>query len=1151
MKKKQNKWLTCLCTFLLILVLCCTIGGKTISVSADENPGAGQMTSTEGYFYVKIIGADGAVTTQRINVSYAKTTHEEKQKVTFKQQNKSKDNPHNLKVSGLIKTGNSTYSETKQGKTAYASKSEGYNHVTNTMNPDCPVLLKDGTITTYSKAKASDIEAYKEDGHTVFEVKITYDKEPYTYAVCDEVSGNYTGTRMNSYKYDWQNSLDTNTLSQKVYHSTQTETFTLQVNMTQTGVYRPGGVTTDYHATYIVDLRHPTLEITYDKNGATSGSTSGTTHKIAYNNSDDPYNFSTFGLKRSGYVKNTGAEWNTKAGGSGTAFDQSVEKYATEYKDFTDGEVFKKKTLKLYAQWKAKPTEFQIYLHANSPIGYVKDWYVGNTWTLSGQTTASTGQKYSELYGDATMNKKYTMGKSYTLPQSTSNMYVPGYTGIAAGWYTERAGGEYVANGTITADSLEEYINSNGEVHLYALWTGNTHTLTFDPNGGTVGTTSVTIKYGTGDYNNVSWNAPTRNGYKFLGWYSAATDGTMVYDAAGACTNEGTYWSANLCVYDGDYTVYAHWEPSTYTVHFDGNGADSGNMSDMVCAYDVDYTLTPNAFKRIGYTFAGWNTAANGTGTAYKDKQGFKNLGDTTLYAQWKINSYKVILHSGNGIKSVSGAGTYPYNSEVKISAEVKPGYHWGKWTGTYETDKIEYTFKMPAQDVEMTADAEANEYIIRFDPNDGTEVSHINDITVKYDEEVTLPNITLADGTDAYIKYTLDGVNVTEQILDGRIVIDINGRVLWQGEAPLPEGTIVGEDGTITTSDGTVTLSDDTVVPPEEAEEATESASISDRNDKEDTEEEADNEKDSNDEKDTAETKQKASIEQKEVTKVKAPEEDEIVRESESIRATEEPETEPQPDKTAYKSVFKGWSLEEERYSFIPQWEYDVAVSVKDLVNAAGVTEQNGATIILYATWDDCPWIHAMNLYYTLEQAQNGLITADEILSHATAEDREDGSPIAPGVHDNGTSFTIPDYAETDFTQLKHEGTVTENLTVVDSAGSAYTKQIIVYIVDTTPLEVEPEGHTRFITRNYYDKGYEYGGLEENSIWKTNQEYRETLLKAFDNMENNTPIQTFVFSQEDIRAMKTYIEEHGIGNSKETGALQGFYEYFMLPNRQ
>ena len=74
------------------------------------------------------------------------------------------------------------------------------------------------------------------------------------------------------------------------------------------------------------------------------------------------------------------------------------------------------------------------------------------------------------------------------------------------------------------------------------------------------------------------------------------------------------------------------------------------------------------------------------------------------------------------------------------------------------------------------------------------------------------------------------------------------------------------------------------------------------------------------------------------------------------------------------------GWSLEDGRDSFIPQWTAGMQVSVADLIEASGVADQNGAMITLYASWDDCPWIVATNLYYTLEQAQQGVITDSEI---------------------------------------------------------------------------------------------------------------------------------------------------------------------------
>ena len=255
--------------------------------------------------------------------------------------------------------------------------------------------------------------------------------------------------------------------------------------------------------------------------------------------------------------------------------------------------------------------------------------------------------------------------------------------------------------------------------------------------------------------------------------------------------------------------------------------------------------------------------------------------------------------------------------------------------------------------------------------------------------------------------------------------------------------------------------------------------------------------------------------------------------------------DAESQTDKKAYASVFMGWSLEEGKESFVPQWNVG-EVSVSSVINATGMTNQNDATITLYAIWDDCPWITATHLYYTLEEAQNGFITEEEILSHATAFDREDGNPILPGFHENGTSFSIPDYSPADFVQLQSAGSSTENLTVVDSSGSVYAKQIMVYVVDTTPVAVKVEGTTRFINEYYYNQPYEYGGLEENSIWKTDPEYAVALQTAFDNRKNDTSVRTYFFTHEEILAMKEFITENGIGNTRYDDALQRFYSQFM-----
>ncbi len=121
-------------------------------------------------------------------------------------------------------------------------------------------------------------------------------------------------------------------------------------------------------------------------------------------------------------------------------------------------------------------------------------------------------------------------GEAYgTLPTPTRK----GYT--FDGWYTAKTGGTKIT-------STSTVSNSVGST-LYARWTANEYTVTLDPNGGTVGTTSKTVTYGD-TYGSLP--TPTRKGYTFDGWYTAPTDGTKV--------------TANTVVTaTADHTLYAHW----------------------------------------------------------------------------------------------------------------------------------------------------------------------------------------------------------------------------------------------------------------------------------------------------------------------------------------------------------------------------------------------------------------------------------------------------------------------------------------------------------------------------------------------------------------------------------------------------------------
>ena len=112
------------------------------------------------------------------------------------------------------------------------------------------------------------------------------------------------------------------------------------------------------------------------------------------------------------------------------------------------------------------------------------------------------------------------------------------------------------------------------------------------------------------------------------------------------------------------------------------------------------------------------------------------------------------------------------------------------------------------------------------------------------------------------------------------------------------------------------------------------------------------------------------------------------------------------------------------------------------------------------------------------------------------------------------------------------------------------YYKQITVYVVDTAAVDVEPDGTTRFIDEKYYGKSYEQGGLEDNSVWKTDPEYVAALRTAFDNLKNDTPVASYVLTYETRQQINEYMAEHGVGNSREPDALQKLYDLYLAPNR-
>lgn len=647
--------------------------------------------------------------------------------------------------------------------------------------------------------------------------------------------------------------------------------------------------------------------------------------------------------------------------------------------------------------------------------------------------------------------------------------------------------------------------------------------------------------------------------------------------------NDKTYaYERSMPAYNMTLTLTGVLDEAVYTVrHWKQKTTGIASTHD-----DKNYELAETETKKaqIGSkvtpavkTYTGFDSPKTQTKAVTAD-------GKMVIDYYYERHLYNVTLNAGTGIEKTTGGGSYRYGQSVTIDAAVKEGYHWLNWKGNYKggsggeqtVDAKKFVFTMPAGNVTMTANAEANRYTIHFDPNGGA--GHIDDIETTYDTDVTLPDVWNADGTAAYVKYTLDGQNVTEDVIAGVIPkAMMDGYEEEETEdmentedpdnAEDPEGAgnsededseNNGDDSDAGNSDADAQDSMDAMDESGNAETADNSdeaddAEMADSSDEADEAEMADNSDESDDTDNPDVTDDTDQNEKVAVTKENKDDAEDIDAfndlEEEDIEENKKAE---EPKKKVYASVFMGWSLEDGKDTFIPQWKAGDAV--RNLV------AEDGGEITLYAVWDDCPWIQAQDLYYTLEQAQSGFITEEEILSHATATDREDGSPILPGTNpapsdpEVFTSFTIPDYQAEEFTNLQHDFATSENLTVVDHVGNTYVKQIMVHVTDTTPkklTQMDLTGVTRFINSKYYNKSFEEGGLEDNSIWKVDPEYKAALESALNNMDHDTPVETYVFSKETIKQMKQYVETHGIGNSKEPDALRNFYNLFLALNKK
>ena len=256
----------------------------------------------------------------------------------------------------------------------------------------------------------------------------------------------------------------------------------------------------------------------------------------------------------------------------------------------------------------------------------------------------------------------------------TTNTFTrAGYT--FAGWNT-------AANGSGTAYANGATYPFGAPATLYAQWTAApNHTVLFKANGGK-GSMGVEHRSTPGRLNQ---NRFTRAGYVFAGWNTAANGSRTAY------ANGASY------AFKTSTTLYAQWRgAATHGVTFNANGG-AGSMGRQ--RHHGATNLARNRFTRTGYVFTGWNSAANGSRTAYANGATYAFKTSTTLFAQWRAKVVNTVTFNANGGKGAVGPQSSPQPTKLSPNGFTRAGYVFTSWnsvangSGTAYANGASYAF--------------------------------------------------------------------------------------------------------------------------------------------------------------------------------------------------------------------------------------------------------------------------------------------------------------------------------------------------------------------------------------------------------------------------------------------------------------------------
>lgn len=294
----------------------------------------------------------------------------------------------------------------------------------------------------------------------------------------------------------------------------------------------------------------------------------------------------------------------------------------------------------------------------------------------------------------------YTNDGTDTLFYKTSSMCHNGVTMSEWASLPTRKGYTLIGWSENKNSSTAEYsINDkfscgHGDAYFYAVWSPISYTVKYNANGGTGAMSSSSHKYD--EYKYLNTNSFSRSGYYFLGWSTSSSATSATYIDGQSVVN---LTSTN----GGVVNLYAVWSKiPTYTVSYNANGGTGAPSSQTKTKDETlwlssvkptkSYKITYNAnggsvsssSKTVNCTFKNWNTAQNGSGTAYAAGAGYTTNANATLYAQWTNPTAGTLAtptrtdYTFDGWYTAATGGTKVTSSST-VSSNVTLYAHWTK----------------------------------------------------------------------------------------------------------------------------------------------------------------------------------------------------------------------------------------------------------------------------------------------------------------------------------------------------------------------------------------------------------------------------------------------------------------------------------------